>query len=718
MHRMEVDERGSKLLEVPAWLKKEISQEALYDYATVANTYLTPSLHELNLHTLDYTIKIYDMDRNLVPWYKRSIGKTSNLKPRLLDATKRVQSRLPFRSYRKENGLLYKPLDTTKDEFRLLSLEPNADPDSTITCRLFTASLTDEPSYTALSYVWGDPTITKPIFVNDIEVQVTVNLEVALRHIREAHEEIVIWVDALCINQSDVHERNKQVTRMKELYSKTQLVYAWLGDDTNGTVEAVFQHMSKVSSYFGGQIEELEDFFGEFRHYIESDLGQKAQKTIIESYRTGILSVSEAFYEDLSAFTDQPYWQRIWIQQELLLAPKVLLLCGRFSSPLRDFLVWRMSLEYVDIEQTIISSFDANIPTTSDTLNIPTIVNAIWWVPDKLASVLATFGRCEATLPHDYIYGALGSGEFRRYYSVPLYFPWYKAEITFTSNPEILRTYGWIIDTVKTVTLFDNSEENFAANSRIAWNFLQNNVATKNPAGIPFLQAICRNIFHYRRQCDFLDPTLLYQIRSFFHWVFKMGAEDDHLQYDSSVMSNSRFDNFLKQHGLENLFESFETLPHEIVQSLLFAKYTGAIEHLIEPYRGAKDHTSFSSMTAQQRMAPFWGCDTLPAEFLADVEWRVEFESNNAISMEKELQKVSYQTLIVTQQGYTGLATRDASIGDSICLVRGCPHPTLIRSFGQSYEVVGQSFIVGLMENELFKDGTLTEKNGQMLDFV
>jgi len=91
-----------------------------------------------------------------------------------------------------ESALSYEPLDATRDQFRLHSLAPDADPDSDITCRLFKVSLVDEPSYTALSYVWGDPTITKPVLVNGIEVQVTLNLERALRHIRQVQAEVII----------------------------------------------------------------------------------------------------------------------------------------------------------------------------------------------------------------------------------------------------------------------------------------------------------------------------------------------------------------------------------------------------------------------------------------------------------------------------------------------------------------------------------------------
>jgi len=53
--------------------------------------------------------------------------------------------------------------------------------------------------YEALSYAWGDSSITEPIVVNEQKLQVTTNLEVALRHIRKPDETVTIWIDAVCI---------------------------------------------------------------------------------------------------------------------------------------------------------------------------------------------------------------------------------------------------------------------------------------------------------------------------------------------------------------------------------------------------------------------------------------------------------------------------------------------------------------------------------------
>lgn len=65
-----------------------------------------------------------------------------------------------------------------------------------IRCTLRVLSLAEEPSYDALSYVWGDASVTKPIRVEGVRFNATVNLERALRHLRNASDDLTLWVDA------------------------------------------------------------------------------------------------------------------------------------------------------------------------------------------------------------------------------------------------------------------------------------------------------------------------------------------------------------------------------------------------------------------------------------------------------------------------------------------------------------------------------------------
>lgn len=69
------------------------------------------------------------------------------------------------------------------------------------------------------------------MFCNGHECTVTKNLGAALQKLRLPDGARKIWIDALCINQDDVLERNEQVRLMGEIYSRCSRVIVWLGQD-------------------------------------------------------------------------------------------------------------------------------------------------------------------------------------------------------------------------------------------------------------------------------------------------------------------------------------------------------------------------------------------------------------------------------------------------------------------------------------------------------
>jgi hypothetical protein len=79
---------------------------------------------------------------------------------------------------------LYEPLGKNTDEIRLLEILPSLDDSSLIEIRLIKYSLVDDLKYVALSYVWGDASITEDIIVNGHTLAVTTNLAAALRSFR------------------------------------------------------------------------------------------------------------------------------------------------------------------------------------------------------------------------------------------------------------------------------------------------------------------------------------------------------------------------------------------------------------------------------------------------------------------------------------------------------------------------------------------------------
>jgi hypothetical protein len=119
-------------------------------------------------------------------------------------------------------------------------------------------SLDDHPEYEALSYVWGDPNVILPISIHGTEFGVTTSLESALRYLRLKDNPGRLWIDAICINQSDVLERNHQVKNMKLVYQAASAVLAWLGRITAGSKQGL-----KVLSYLMNDNQRPEGFTGD-----------------------------------------------------------------------------------------------------------------------------------------------------------------------------------------------------------------------------------------------------------------------------------------------------------------------------------------------------------------------------------------------------------------------------------------------------------------------
>jgi hypothetical protein len=147
---------------------------------------------------------------------------------------------------------IYEPLDTDARQIRPVTVEAITKSGSDIKCRLEIVSLNDAPLYQALLYVWGDPNVTKPIFLNDTYFHVTVNLAAALHRLRDQDDDVVFWIDAICIDQSNLAERSSQVKLMGDIYSKAERVVAWLGKEESHSRVALA--LMNIISRDGGEV--------------------------------------------------------------------------------------------------------------------------------------------------------------------------------------------------------------------------------------------------------------------------------------------------------------------------------------------------------------------------------------------------------------------------------------------------------------------------------
>ena len=140
----------------------------------------------------------------------------------------------------RQPGPLCYPSQLGPDEIRLVILYPgNSSDDIALTTEVHLIHDAEE-DYAALSYVWGSPDDMLPIYVDGHEFPATRNLESALRYIRgllEPDQTLLLWIDAISINQKDTVEHNAQVAAMWRIYEKPALFITWLGVDSSSGLD-------------------------------------------------------------------------------------------------------------------------------------------------------------------------------------------------------------------------------------------------------------------------------------------------------------------------------------------------------------------------------------------------------------------------------------------------------------------------------------------------
>jgi hypothetical protein len=130
----------------------------------------------------------------------------------------------------------YTPLPDN-DWIRLLQIEAQSDVDNfTVSLKVIRLDENVIP-YTTLSYTWGrnsdgDASLSRTLLLDNGVICITENLRDCLGRVQPQHGEqpLLLWVDAVCINQNDIAERNSQVAMMADIYRKASALIIWLGE--------------------------------------------------------------------------------------------------------------------------------------------------------------------------------------------------------------------------------------------------------------------------------------------------------------------------------------------------------------------------------------------------------------------------------------------------------------------------------------------------------
>jgi hypothetical protein len=203
----------------------------------------------------------------------------------------------------------YEPLCTQEGAFRLLRLH-RADDSGQIRCELFNASISQwNGRYTACSYVWGKEVSPELILVNGQPAPVTRNLLDFIQAIRLNMQglHIILWIDAICIDQSSTPERSRQVQIMGDIFKTAARVYCLLDpatEDSDCLCELPDHEFSSFLAYPRWSLDRPDDL---------KEQGDKRHDRVCK--------VMQQLY-------GLDYWIRVWIIQEYSVAVEVVIYWG------------------------------------------------------------------------------------------------------------------------------------------------------------------------------------------------------------------------------------------------------------------------------------------------------------------------------------------------------------------------------------------------------
>lgn len=201
---------------------------------------------------------------------------------------------------------VYAPL-SQPTEIRIAIIEPAMKQDAPLRFSFRQACLDDlEGRYEAVSYVWGEPILSFPVYhVEDgSQLPVTQNLDRALRRLRHRLDPRWLWADAICIDQRNDGEKAIQIPLMIDIFRGAKKVLAWLhqGDES---LERGMRFLDYLSRRLRKSIADTEDE--------PTEKGDDMARKL----------------EEVAKFLDLPYFRRIWVIQEVVFSLDVTLICGK-----------------------------------------------------------------------------------------------------------------------------------------------------------------------------------------------------------------------------------------------------------------------------------------------------------------------------------------------------------------------------------------------------
>ena len=550
-------------------------------------------------------------------------------------------------------------LDDSKDEIRLLKVLPGKEHEE-IHCQYLVVSLNDNPSYQTVSYAWGDPHKTRKIRVKGMKFEILQSLFSALSQIRLPDEEIVLWTDALCIDQANNVEKTYQVNLMDRIYRECSNCFIWVGDvDIDGEKDQ-------------SGIEAAATAFDMLRVLS----GEITEDNIPPSITTAESSIRGS--RALELMMHASWWSRIWTVQEACLPPSACVLWGPLKIQWKTLTTAAQNL----VQDTLPFSMDygelfPNDITSAFTPSIMGVQFALNWVRDgvPLLERIWRFRYRSATDPRDKIYGIkslMGEESLPSImscdYSLDTATLFKRVTLDLLRDEKGLkpligwrgekhmtpRLPTWAIDLTRPSTGLEMTAR-FWSHSDYWYEFTAD-------AGLPMLDT---------ENLTSEDESLLYVNGIFIDRVVVIGEVILEESEEFELTVDDLEPNIDSWRDIVTVFTESKAKEHGLAGMLRYAMITGMIN-------------SFDDL----------------------IEGRIMEEGEDNETWKKMMCK--NQAMFITESGRIGLGPPTTQIGDELWILSGGRTPFVLRSredvrggeVDDVYEFVGDSFVHGIMFGE------------------
>ena len=520
--------------------------------------------------------------------------------------------------------------------------------------------------------------------------EVTRNLYKALKHLRRIFRPRVLWIDALCIHQSDFQERADQVGIMGDIYSQAISVTAFLGEKWEGC-DIALDFITKVAS-------------------------QKKLHTTTESLtpRAEIngLNLSHPELRDyLIQFGRQPWWDRVWTVQEFVRAKNVFFQCGSRllkSSIFREFCE---NIRFHGRTCCISHSYYRDIRSSEFKVSLNQILSQYLGLMDmhdenhalSFPEVVSSFRNRKATDPRDKIYGMIGLGrahhhlEFLRIdYAQPAEKLFEDLAISYIQRTQGLEVLSHIFGR-RTLQLpsyipdWNAAVEDWKFDERLNW------------IGCKIFYDACRNTKAILKRLSASKIALsglevdkiktIHHVRTATPWLSRKEwlqialshAEGDSMYFDKGYTRTTAF--------YRNLVGDMEVTDER-----------------------ASGYVRIKGDAGQKRM------DRWSNWFNDSQGETAGIKNTDAYMFEKcYLITILERNFFLTHKGYFGFCPHQAVEGDSVVVLAGGVVPYIIRQARKAedniesedqenpYIFIGDSYVQGIMDGEAFDRATIPE---------